>query len=121
MRSKVTEWLLMNGFSTLHRFEKCSDSELFVIPEAECQSCKHVKFGYKDLPTFLIEEASDSENVDETNEQKSCVIYPDSITSTGSFSTNRKRGFIARYYSSPCSCLRALARICVDCFVCCKK
>uniref|UniRef100_A0A1I7XSV1 Ubiquitinyl hydrolase 1 n=1 Tax=Heterorhabditis bacteriophora TaxID=37862 RepID=A0A1I7XSV1_HETBA len=54
LQSKVTEWLLLNGLSTLHKFTK-NGSEWSTPPRADdCESCRHFKMQHKFIPSVVV-------------------------------------------------------------------
>ncbi|CAJ0942191.1 unnamed protein product, partial [Mesorhabditis belari] len=47
LQSKVTEWLLLNNFSTLHKFAKSDLNDWEVSRDDDCESCKKFKEKHK--------------------------------------------------------------------------
>lgn len=45
LRSKITEWLLKKGFSTMHNFTKDSDNKWKLPEQSDCGSCGKYKVG----------------------------------------------------------------------------
>jgi hypothetical protein len=52
LRIKLTEWLMMNRLSTLHKFESDEDGN-WILP-GECKSCRRYKIGYLDSSVIFI-------------------------------------------------------------------
>ncbi|CAJ0581022.1 unnamed protein product, partial [Mesorhabditis spiculigera] len=54
LQSKVTEWLLLNRYSTLHKFAKTENDDWDVNKDLDCDSCKNFKDKHKIQPKVVV-------------------------------------------------------------------
>ncbi|CAI5445367.1 unnamed protein product [Caenorhabditis angaria] len=70
IKSKITEWLLLNGCTTLHEFEKLEKN--WKLPEEKCENCECLRNRRKYIPPqfdFEIDQFS-QENIEKKKKRK---------------------------------------------------
>ncbi|CAD6187828.1 unnamed protein product [Caenorhabditis auriculariae] len=117
LQSKVTEWLLLNGLSTLHRWTR--NDVGWEIPKAaeDCSSCQQFKTRHKYMPKAIVEQPK----TPTVEKPPLLVTFDMKSNEVGPSSTARK------YYETPGDCATSCGECClkplVDCFaiwrVCC--
>uniref|UniRef100_A0A0N5AY80 SAM domain-containing protein n=1 Tax=Syphacia muris TaxID=451379 RepID=A0A0N5AY80_9BILA len=81
LRSRITEWLLKNDFSTMHSFLKDSEGQWKLPERIDCDTCGRYKIGnWKEVVTILKQPLSSNMILDPEKLQQSVELVEIPLT-----------------------------------------